>query len=160
MRRNHSATHLLHFALRKTLGDQITQKGSLAASDRLRFDFSHNTQITQNQLFSIEDMINSLIREDLSTFTKIQNINQAMNEGAIALFGKKYNNQVRVVNIGDSKELCGGTHVKRTGEIGLFKIVTECSIASGIRRIEALTGQEAINYVRNNEINLKKLQNP
>ncbi|CCF78179.1 alanyl-tRNA synthetase [Wolbachia endosymbiont of Onchocerca ochengi] len=157
LRRNHSATHLLHFALRKTLGDQITQKGSLAASDRLRFDFSHNTQITQNQLFSIEDMINSLIREDLSTFTKIQNINQAMNEGAIALFGKKYDNQVRVVNIGDSKELCGGTHVKRTGEIGLFKIVTECSIASGIRRIEALTGQEAINYVRNNEINLKKV---
>lgn len=102
-------------------------------------------------------MVNSLIRENLSTSTNIQSIDQAMDVGAIALFGKKYDDQVRVVNIGDSKELCSGTHVKRTGEIGLFKIVTECSIASGIRRIEALTGQEAINYVRSNEINLKRI---
>ncbi|NUY39724.1 alanine--tRNA ligase [Wolbachia endosymbiont of Litomosoides brasiliensis] len=157
LRRNHSATHLLHFALRKILGNHITQKGSLVAPDRLRFDFSHNTQVTHNQLFLIEDMVNSLIRENLSAFTKIQSMNQAIDEGAMALFGEKYSNQVRVVNIGDSKELCGGTHVERTGEIGLFKIVTECSIAFGVRRVEALTGQEAINYARDNEINLKKI---
>ncbi|NSX83117.1 alanine--tRNA ligase [Wolbachia endosymbiont of Atemnus politus] len=157
LRRNHSATHLLHFALRKILGDHVTQKGSLVAPDRLRFDFSHNAQVTQDQLFSIEDMVNSLIRENLSTSTKIQNMNQAIDEGAMALFGEKYDDQVRVVNIGDSKELCGGTHVEHTGEIGLFKIVTECSVAFGTRRIEALTGQEAINYVRDNETNLKKV---
>ncbi|QOD38271.1 alanine--tRNA ligase [Candidatus Wolbachia massiliensis] len=157
LRRNHSATHLLHFVLRAILGDHVTQKGSLVAPDKLRFDFSHNAQVTQDQLFSIEDMVNSLIRENLSTSTKIQNMNQAIDEGATALFGEKYGDQVRVVNIGDSKELCGGTHVEHTGEIGLFKIVTECSIASGVRRIEALTGQEAVNYIRDNEINLKKV---
>ncbi|MCA4774058.1 alanine--tRNA ligase [Wolbachia endosymbiont of Mansonella perstans] len=157
LKRNHSATHLLHFALRKILGDHVTQKGSLVAPDRLRFDFSHNTQVTQDQLFAIEDMVNSLIRKNFSTSTKIQSINQAIDEGAMALFGEKYGDQVRVVSIGGSKELCGGTHVERAGEIGLFKIVTECSIASGVRRIEALTGQEAINYVRDNEIGLKKI---
>ncbi|WP_341808513.1 alanine--tRNA ligase [Wolbachia endosymbiont (group E) of Neria commutata] len=157
LRRNHSATHLLHFSLRKVLGDHITQKGSLVAPDKLRFDFSHNAQVTQNQLFGVEDMVNSLIRENHCTTTKIQNMNQAINEGAMALFGEKYGDKVRVVNIGDSKELCGGTHVQYTGEIGLFKIVTESSVAFGVRRIEALTGQEAIDYVRNNEINLKKV---
>ncbi|MDX5488304.1 MAG: alanine--tRNA ligase, partial [Wolbachia endosymbiont of Andrena praecox] len=157
LRRNHSATHLLHFVLRKILGDHVTQKGSLVAPDKLRFDFSHNTQVTQDQLFLVEDMVNSLIRENLSTSTKIQSMNQAIDEGAMALFGEKYGNQVRVVKIGDSRELCGGTHVEHTGEIGLFKIVTESSVAFGVRRIEALTGQEAINYVRDNEINLKKV---
>ncbi|MEY2392924.1 alanine--tRNA ligase [Wolbachia endosymbiont of Tettigetta isshikii] len=157
LRRNHSAAHLLHLALRKILGDHVTQKGSLVAPDRLRFDFSHNTQVTQDQLFAIEDMVNSLIRENFSTSTKIQSMNQAIDEGAMALFGEKYGDQVRVVSIGSSKELCGGAHVECAGEIGLFKIVTECSIASGVRRIEALTGQEAINYVRDNEINLKKV---
>jgi alanyl-tRNA synthetase len=139
------------------LGDHVTQKGSLVAPDRVRFDFSHNTQVTQDQLFAIEDMVNSLVRENFSTSTKIQSMNQAIDEGAMALFGEKYGDRVRVVSIGDSKELCGGTHVERAGEIGLFKIVTECSIASGVRRIEALTGQEAINYMRDSEINLKKV---
>lgn len=157
LKRNHSATHLLHFALRKTLGDHVAQKGSLVAPDRLRFDFSHNTQVTQEQLFAIEDMVNTLIRESHSTFTKVQNMNQAINEGAMALFGERYSDQVRVVNIGNSKELCGGTHVKHTGEIGLFKIVAESSVAFGVRRIEALTGQEAINYIRDNEMNVKKV---
>ncbi|AZU37237.1 alanine--tRNA ligase [Wolbachia endosymbiont of Bemisia tabaci] len=157
LRRNHSATHLLHFALRKILGDHVTQKGSLVAPNRLRFDFNHNKPVTQDQLSSVEDIVNSLIRENLSTSTKIQGMDEAIDEGAMALFGEKYGDKVRVVKIGDSKELCGGTHVERTGEIGLFKIVAECSVASRVRRIEALTGQEAINYVRNNEISLKKV---
>ncbi len=156
LRRNHSAIHLLHFALRKILGDHVTQKGSLVAPNRLRFDFSHNKPVTQDHLSSVEDIVNSLIRENLSTSTKIQDMDQAIDEGAMALFCEKYGDKVRVVKIGDSKELCGGTHVERTGEIGLFKIAAECSVASGVRRIEALTGQEAINYVRDNEINLKK----
>jgi alanyl-tRNA synthetase len=156
LKRNHSATHLLHFALREILGDHVTQKGSLVAPDKLRFDFSHSIQVNQDQLFLVEDMVNALIRENHSTSTKIQSMNQAITEGAMALFGEKYSDQVRVVNIGDSKELCGGTHVQLTGEIGLFKIVTESSVAFGVRRIEALTGQEAINYVRGNEVNLKK----
>uniref|UniRef100_A0A3B0IVN6 Alanine--tRNA ligase n=1 Tax=Wolbachia endosymbiont of Aleurodicus dispersus TaxID=1288877 RepID=A0A3B0IVN6_9RICK len=155
--RNHSATHLLHFALRKILGDHVTQKGSLVAPNRLRFDFSHNKPVTQDQLSSVEDIVNSLIRENLSRSTKVQGMDQAIDEGAMALFGEKYGDKVRVIKIGDSKELCGGTHVERTGEIGLFKIAAECSVASGVRRIEALTGQEAINYVRNNEISLKKV---
>lgn len=157
LRRNHSATHLLHFSLRRILGDHVTQKGSLVAPDKLRFDFSHNTQVTQDQLFWVEDMVNSLIRENLSTSTKMQSMNQAIDEGAMAMFGEKYSDQVRVVYIGDSKELCCGTHVEHTGEIGLLKIVTESSVAFGVRRIEALTGQEAINYVRDNEISLKKV---
>lgn len=157
LRRNHSATHLLHFALRKILGDHVTQKGSLVAPNRLKFDFSHNKPVTQDHLSSVEDIVNSLIRENLSTSTKIQDMDQAIDEGAMALFGEKHGDKVRVVKIGDSKELCGGTHVERTGEIGLFKIAAEYSVASGVRRIEALTGQEAINYVRDNEINLKKV---
>lgn len=157
LRRNHSATHLLHFALRKILGDHVTQKGSLVAPNRLRFDFSHNKPVTQDQLSSVEDIVNSLIRENLSTSTKVQGMDEAIDEGAMALFGEKYGDNVRVVKIGDSKELCGGTHVERTGEIGLFKIAAEYSVASRVRRIEALTGQEAINYVRNNEISLKKV---
>ncbi|WFW29924.1 MAG: alanine--tRNA ligase [Wolbachia endosymbiont of Menacanthus eurysternus] len=157
IRRNHSAAHLLHFALRKVLGNHVSQKGSLVTPDKLRFDFNCNIQITQNHVFMIEDIVNSLIRRNFLTSVKIQNLNQAIDEGAIALFNEKYGNQVRVVKIGDSKELCIGTHVECTGEIGFFKIVTKCSIASGIKRVEALTGQKAINYIRNNEIYLKEI---
>ncbi len=158
LRANHSATHLLHATLRKYLGNQIAQKGSLVASDRLRFDFSYNGVITIQQLQDIEDEINSLIRRNTATQTSLMTSDEALKTGAIALFGEKYGDEVRVVKMGEndlldvhSIEFCGGTHVNHTGEIGLFKILTETGIASGIRRIEALTGKEAEKYVRQKE---------
>lgn len=145
---NHSATHLLHAALRKVLGTHVTQKGSLVAPDRLRFDFSHFAPLTPAQLQEIERLVNAEIRANAPAETKLMPYEAAVASGAMALFGEKYDDEVRVLRIGDfSTELCGGTHVGRAGDIGLFKIVGEGGTAAGIRRIEALTGQGALDWV-------------
>ncbi len=143
---NHSATHLMHAALRKTLGEHVTQKGSLVDSERLRFDFSHFEAVTADQLKTIEDLVNQQIQANTVVETDLCDMNQAKSKGAMALFGEKYGDTVRVLTMGDgfSVELCGGTHVKRTGDIALFRIVSESGVAAGVRRIEAITGQQAL----------------
>lgn len=187
-RKNHSATHLLHYALKQILGNNVNQKGSYVDNKRLRFDFSYNKQITKEELKQVENIVNNLICQNSFVKTEIMNIDDAKNTGAMALFGEKYGETVRVVSMGTKEtvnkelkiensnnitditsslqdmlkkqkkeacsiELCGGTHVVQTGDIGLFKIIKEESIASGIRRIEAITGIEALNYV-NNQIDI------
>jgi alanyl-tRNA synthetase len=148
-RRNHTATHLLHAALRKTLGTHVKQAGSLVAPDRLRFDFTHYTGLGEQDLLDIEDLVNEQVLKNEEVVTTVMDLDTAVNTGAMALFGEKYADQVRVLTIDDfSKELCGGTHVRRTGDIGLFKIVSEGSVAAGTRRIEALTGTGVLEYVR------------
>ena len=149
IRRNHSATHLLHLALRTELGDHVVQKGSLVAPDRLRFDFSHNRSLTAEQRRRIEEHVNRLVLGNRSTTTELMTTDRAREAGAIGLFEAKYGETVRVVRIGgDSLELCGGTHVARAGDIGLFAIVSEGSIAQGVRRIEAVTGMGALHHLQ------------
>ena len=155
---NHSATHLMHAALRAVLGDHVTQKGSLVAPDRLRFDFSHYEPVTPAQLQAIERMVNEQIRCNAQAETKLMNYDDAVASGAMALFGEKYADEVRVLRLGDfSVELCGGTHVARAGDIGLFKIISESGVASGVRRIEAITGTAAVSYVEESERLLGRL---
>ena len=160
IRLNHSATHLMHAALRQVLGEHVSQKGSLVNAGYLRFDFSHNEPVTQEQLIQIEEIVNAQIRANHEVETKLMNIDDARASGAMALFGEKYGDEVRVLRMSDfSVELCGGTHVKRTGDIGLFKIESESGIASGVRRIEAVTGDDALLYISEKQKKLNRIAN-
>jgi alanyl-tRNA synthetase len=145
---NHSATHLLHAALRKVLGPHVEQKGSLVADDRLRFDFSHTQALSPEELRRVEELVNSAIRTNWPAETRVMALEEAVAAGAMSLFGEKYESDVRVLSIGDfSMELCGGTHVERSGDIGLFKVLSESGVAAGVRRVEAVTGKTAYEWV-------------
>jgi alanyl-tRNA synthetase len=148
IRRNHSATHLLHWALRKVLGGHVAQKGSLVTPDRLRFDFSHVAPMTADECRRVEDLANDHILRNLPIQTDVLPIAEAKQKGAVAFFGEKYGDTVRVLTMGESKEFCGGTHAARTGDIGLVKIVEESGVAQGVRRMEAVTGEGAMGYLR------------
>jgi alanyl-tRNA synthetase len=155
---NHSATHLMHAALKQVLGEHVNQKGSLVSAERFRFDFSHFEAVTNVELQSVETLVNEQIRANHSLQTKLMNLDEAKDAGAMALFGEKYAEDVRVVSMGDfSMELCGGTHVNRTGDIGLFKIVSESGIAAGVRRIEAVTGGKALDVVQSQSLQLSQM---
>ncbi|MCG8337979.1 MAG: DHHA1 domain-containing protein, partial [Proteobacteria bacterium] len=148
---NHTATHLLQSALRTVLGDHVKQSGSLVNSEKLRFDFSHYAQLTPEQINDIENIVNHHIRANGEVVSAEMDFDNAVKAGAMAIFGEKYGDTVRVITAGESsKELCGGCHTSKTGNIGLFKIISEESIAAGIRRIEAITGDEALKFVQNN----------
>ncbi|MDA3065045.1 MULTISPECIES: alanine--tRNA ligase [unclassified Campylobacter] len=155
--RHHSATHLLHLGLRTILGDMVSQAGSLVEATRLRFDFTYPKAMSSEQIEKVENFVNDQISRANSTKTDIMNIDDAKNSGAVALFGEKYADNVRVVSIGDSKELCGGTHVKNTGEIGSFFIVKESGVSAGVRRIEAICSKSALNYAKNLRLQLAQI---
>ncbi len=157
IKRNHSATHLLHKALKIVLGEHVEQKGSLVDSVKTRFDFSHNKALSPKEIKKIELIVNSEILQNQSTQTRLMKIEEAQKEGAMMLFGEKYDEKVRVLNIGNSSELCGGTHVNQTGDIGLFKIQSEIGIASGVRRVEATTGYNLLEIMEQQENVLEKL---
>jgi alanyl-tRNA synthetase len=157
-RLNHTATHLLHAALRKVLGTHVTQKGSLVAPERLRFDFAHYSAVTPEELHEIERLVNVEIRANAAAETRLMKFDEAVAAGAMALFGEKYEEDVRVLRVGDfSTELCGGTHAVRAGDIGLFRIVSEGGIAAGVRRIEALTGAGAFEFVVQTDQKLREV---
>lgn len=159
IRANHTATHLLHASLRQILGDHVKQAGSLVAAERLRFDFTHFAGLSPEEILKVENMVNEKIRENIPLATKITTLEEGLKEGAMAIFEEKYGERVRLIKIGDfSRELCGGIHVHSTGEIGLFKIIDEVSVAAGIRRIEALTGEEALRYVQETESILRTVE--
>jgi alanyl-tRNA synthetase len=154
--RNHSATHLLHKALREVLGDHVQQKGSLVNAERTRFDFAHNAPVTDAQIREIEARVNAEILANPATQARVMDIESAQKTGAMMLFGEKYGETVRVLDIGSSRELCGGTHVQRTGDIGLFKVVGEGGVAAGVRRIEAVTGVNALAYLQSLETTVQQ----
>jgi alanyl-tRNA synthetase len=155
--RNHSATHLMHKALREVLGSHVQQKGSLVNAERTRFDFAHNGPMTAEQIREVEAIVNAEILANEATQAQVMPIEAAQKSGAMMLFGEKYGDEVRVLSIGSSRELCGGTHVQRTGDIGLFKVVSESGVAAGIRRIEAVTGDNALAYLQSLESTVNKV---
>jgi alanyl-tRNA synthetase len=155
--RNHSVTHLMHKALREVLGGHVQQKGSLVDADKTRFDFTHNAPVTQDQILEIEKRVNTEILANAPTQARIMDMDAAQKTGAVMLFGEKYGETVRVLDIGSSRELCGGTHVARTGDIGLFKIVSEGGVAAGVRRVEALTGANALAYLQELEATVQSV---
>ena len=149
--RNHSATHLMHKALREVLGEHVQQKGSLVDTDKTRFDFVHNAPMTDDEISQVENIVNTEILANAATQARVMDIESAQKTGAMMLFGEKYGDEVRVLDIGSSRELCGGTHVSRTGDIGLFKITAESGVAAGVRRLEATTGSNALKLVQNQQ---------
>jgi alanyl-tRNA synthetase len=155
--RNHSVTHLMHKALREVLGGHVQQKGSLVNAERTRFDFAHNAPVTDAEAARIEALVNAEILANAATQARVLPLEEAQKTGAMMLFGEKYGDEVRVLDIGSSRELCGGTHVARTGDIGLFKIVAESGVAAGIRRVEAVTGDNALAYIGETEKHLGRV---
>jgi alanyl-tRNA synthetase len=155
--RNHSVTHLMHKALREVLGHHVLQKGSLVDASKTRFDFAHNQPVTDAEIRKVEMLVNAEILANAATEARMMAIEDAKISGAMMLFGEKYGDEVRVLDIGTSRELCGGTHVKRTGDIGLFKIVAESGVAAGVRRVEAVTGERALTYIQEQELQLQRV---
>src|SRR5689334_21086234 len=155
--RNHSATHLMHKALREVLGAHVQQKGSLVDAEKTRFDFAHNASLTDDEIRRVEQLVNAEILANHATSARVMPIDEATKLGAMMLFGEKYGDEVRVLDIGTSRELCGGTHVARTGDIGLFKIVSESGVAAGVRRVEAVTGDNALAYLQSLESTLGRI---